>query len=106
MNTITWKIEQLRIQKQIANLENVVVEATWLCEAKSDSAAACKTGIVNFQTPAANFIPFENLQEGDVLRWCYENGVDRESVEQEASDLLGQQEAQPEVVKLPWEDVA
>lgn len=103
MNTITWKIEQLRVKPQLGDHTNVVVEATWLCEARDEENNAAKSGIVTFSAPSENFMPIESLTEEAVLSWCYGSGLSKESVEESALQLLAQQSPQPVVVKLPWD---
>jgi len=106
MNTITWRIEQLRMKTTPNEPLNIILEATWLCEARNGELSACKTGVVNLSGPSANCINDQSLTECAVLQSCYDNGVDKAQIEQEALEMLGLQEGAPQFVRLPWEGAA
>jgi hypothetical protein len=101
MINITWKIEAL---KSIDNIENnlyVVVEASWLCKAEELNKNSYISGTTKFPLPSNSFIEFNQLSEEDVLRWCFEDGVNKEEIENQVKEKLNQSQ-EAKTIGLPW----
>lgn len=100
MTTFDWNISQMETKPQEDGNTDVVITAHWNCTGVDGSYSAYVYGTCSFPSPGANFIPYEDLTESDVLGWCWANGVDQVAVE---ANLQAQIDAQinPPVVTLP-----
>jgi hypothetical protein len=97
MTTITWTITQT----DYLVADGFITTAHWTASAVDGTYTAGCYGTCGFAsaTPA---IPYNQVTEQEVLDWCWENGVDKESVE---SSLQSQIDALKNPVKesgLPW----
>ena len=106
--TILWLIERLLVKPTEGSLTDVVITADWRCngtettgsgDTEKSYSGTCY-GSCSFQPPTGSFTPYEDLTEQQVLDWCYENGVDKTSIEANVS-LQIQNQINPPVVTLP-----
>jgi len=70
--TYTWAIKSLKKTNE-GDLQNVVVQTQWTCTGTDEDG---DSGVFNGATPfpitsvdPANFVPYEELTEADVLAW-------------------------------------
>ena len=106
--TIIWLIEQMWVKPTSGSYTDVVVTANWRCnsvetigtgdEAKTYTGTAY--GSCSFAPPTGSFTPYLDLEPEQVLDWCYENGVDKTSIEANVS-LQIENQINPPVVALP-----
>ena len=112
--TIIWLIEQMWVKPTSGSYTDVVVTANWRCnsvetigtgdEAKTYTGTAY--GSCSFAPPTGSFTPYLDLEPEQVLDWCYENGVDKTSIEANVSLQIENQVNPPVVVlPLPWIEV-
>ena len=98
-----WIIEQLQVRPVEGNLTDVVITASWRANAVRDAFNATVYGSATFSAPTADFTPFANLTEAQVVQWVWDSGVDQASAE---LALQGQIDAQinPPIITppLPW----
>jgi len=109
MTTITtnWIIKQLLVQTPVASLSNVVITANWSCRGSDGAFNAVLTGCVSFAPPSGDFTPYDQLTEAQVLGWCWDNGVDKASVEAIVEKQIIEQANAPIVsLALPWAPAA
>jgi len=105
--SINWIIKQLLVQKTEASLSDVVITANWSCRGSDGAFSAALTGCVSFAPPSGDFTPYDQLTEAQVLGWCWDNGVDKASVEASVEKEIVEQANQPVVsVPLPWAPAA
>jgi len=101
---MNWTITQLEVKKQEGDLDNVVITATWRCEA-TGAVPLFITSDCTLPAPSGDFTPYEDLTEEQVLGWVWANGVDKAEME---AVLAARIEAQinPPVTTppLPWSE--
>ena len=101
--SINWIIKQLLVKKTEGSLSDVVVTANWSCRASDGTYSAVSTGCTEFAAPAANFTPYPDLTQEQVLDWCYANGVDQAAIEANVTAQIENQINPPIVtLPLPW----
>ena len=100
--TITWKIETLRVARQHAELEDVVISADWRATATDENGltATCNNTVTFGEPDHDCFLPFLGLAEEDVLRWAFNSGVDKDLVEASLASQIAAQ-INPPIVNLP-----
>jgi len=104
--SINWIIKQLLVKKTEASLSDAVVTATWSCRGSDGAFSAALTGCVSFAPPSGDFTPYDQLTEAQVLGWCWDNGVDKASVEASVEKEIVDQANAPVVsLPLPWTPV-
>lgn len=107
MNTYNWLISSLQCYPQEAGKQNVVFMIHWRRQAVNETGL---TGDVNGAEPItldpnAEFTPFENLTEAEVIGWLVAAlGPDRIAETQEALDKQISDQVTPPVITppLPW----
>ena len=105
--SINWIIKQLLVQKTEASLSDVVITANWSCRGSDGAFNAALTGCVSFAPPSGDFTPYDQLAEAQVLGWCWDNGVDKASVEASVEKEIVEQANLPVVsLPLPWAPAA
>jgi len=93
------------------DLNNVVVTAAWRCtgtqEADGKSYSGTCYGTASFTAPdPADFTPFPDLTEEQVLAWVWAAGIDKDATEASVDQQIASAINPPIVVPpLPW-DVA
>jgi len=92
----------------IANLERNTADggvtvAHWRCTAVDGEHSSSVYGTCSF-TPdasAADFVPYENLTEADVLAWVY-GSVDKDATEAELTAKIDAEKNPTTEAGLPW----
>ena len=104
--SINWIIKQLLVQKTEESLSDVVITANWSCRGSDGAFSAALTGCVSFAPPSGDFTPYDQLTEAQVLGWCWDNGVDKATIEASVEQQIVEQANAP-VVSLPrpWSPV-
>lgn len=106
MNTYKWTIAQLECKPQEEGKTDVVVTAHWRVDATDGTNNAGAYGSQSFTlTEGADFTPFEELTETQVVGWVQSSmGVDAVTALQENLDKQIEEAANPPIVKppLPW----
>jgi hypothetical protein len=104
--SINWIIKQLLVQKTEGSLSDVVITANWSCRGSDGTFSAVLTGCASFAPPSGDFTPYDQLTEAQVLGWCWDNGVDKASVEASVEQQIVEQADAPVVsLPLPWSPV-
>ena len=98
--TILWLIERLLVKPTEGSNTDVVITADWRCNGSQDNYSGTCYGSCSFQPPSGSFTPYEDLTQDQVLQWCYENGVDKTSIEANVT-LQIENQINPPVVTLP-----
>jgi hypothetical protein len=104
----TWIIEQMWVKPAEGDLSNVVITAAWRCNGSQESDGKTYSGTcygtASFAAPdQEDFIPFEDLTEGQVLAWVWASGIDKEATEASVDQQIASAINPPIVVPpLPW----
>ena len=98
--TILWLIERLLVKPTEGSLTDVVITADWRCNGTDETYSGTCYGSCSFAPPSGSFTPYEDLTQDQVLQWCYENGVDKTSIEANVT-LQIENQINPPVVTLP-----
>lgn len=111
MSTITWKITNLQCSPRIYAYNNVVIIANWMCSITDQQNNKPVTANVEgfctipFIMPEdeGSFTEFESLTEQQIIEWCWNSGINKDLVEEEASNKLNAIIA-PQIITLdlPW----
>ena len=106
MTTLNWTIEYMSASTQpIAGQAEVVLTAGWRCIGTDGTNTASNYGSCSFPEPTTSgqFTPYAQLTQDQVLGWCYENGVDKVSIEASVTQAVATL-ANPPVIQppLPW----
>jgi hypothetical protein len=104
MTTINWTISQLDCKPQEDGLTDVVVTAHYQCTGTQDEYSAQVYGTASFTLEqGAGFTPYADLTQDQVLGWCWNSGVDKESAELSVATQIENQINPPIVTPpLPW----
>jgi hypothetical protein len=108
INTV-WSIDWMNASAQIINgFTEVVLNAQYRCTSADTSTPLKVVSVCNnvtFPEPqtGGSFTPYADLTQEQVLGWCWENGVDKASIENQTikqlEALLNPPTTQP---PLPW----
>ena len=98
--TILWLIERLLVKPTEGSLTDVVITADWRCNGTDETYSGTCYGSCSFAPPSSEFTPYPDLTQDQVLQWCYENGVDKTSIEANVTAQIENQ-INPPVVVLP-----
>ena len=100
---LVWKIGLLSVKPSDGAHTDVVAACNWSCTASQNGKSAVIDGSLQFAEAGSPFVKFENLKEKDVLQWCWDNGVDKNAVENKAILALQNVLSPPVVNKAaPW----
>jgi len=101
---INWTISQLDCKPQEDGLTDVVVTAHYQCTGTQDEYSAQVYGTASFTLEqGAGFTPYADLTQDQVLGWCWNSGVDKESAELSVATQIENQINPPIVTPpLPW----
>jgi hypothetical protein len=105
--TITWVIEWMNTTPTTATPPETVITAGWRCNGVQTANAVDYTttlyGSTSFPAPEGTFTPYDQLTQGQVLGWCWANGVDKDATEAVAQANIDAQ-INPTVIQppLPW----
>jgi hypothetical protein len=99
-----WQVSSLECRVQEGDLSDVVITAHWRCSATEDgySASVYSTCSLPPADPA-NFTPYADLTQDQVLGWIWANGVDKDATEAAVQQQIDNQ-INPPVIQppLPW----
>jgi len=72
--TYKWSISKMTVAPSVNGQTDVVIYADWLCVGTDDvnNLTAAAAGTVKLGEPANPFTNYNNLQESQVLAWCFE----------------------------------
>lgn len=98
--TYTWEIKSMKCYPLAQGNEKVVFSVDWACTATQDNHSAYDYGSCGIEYAGGEFKPYEKLKNEDVVKWLWDNGIDKDQVEQ---NLQGQINAKinPKSVELP-----
>jgi hypothetical protein len=103
MTTITWIIERLFVKPTEGDKTNVVITADWRCNGTNGTYSGTCYGSSSFAPPSGSFTPYPNLTQDQVLGWCYENGVNKTTIEANVNKQIADQINPPIIAPpLPW----
>lgn len=109
MSTVfTWTITQMQCVPQEGGHTDVVITASWNCNATSEVSgvtySADYSGSASFSLdPSAPFTPFDQLTQDQVLGWVWENPNLKSGIEANVQVQLDRQINPPIVTPpLPW----
>ncbi len=99
-----WTVSAMDCKVSEDNLSDVVFNVHWRCSATEDgySASVYSTCSVPGPNPA-NFVPYDQLTQDEVLGWIWANGVDKDAAEAAVLQQIEMQKNPPVVAPpLPW----
>jgi len=72
--TYKWSIPKMTVAPSVNRQTDVVIYADWMCVGTDDinNFTAAAAGTAKLGGPANPFTPYNDLQEEQVLAWCYE----------------------------------
>ena len=101
--TITWTITALDVRPQEAQYTDVVVTAHWTCSGVDGEYNGSVYSTCSFPMPEGQFTPYADLTQDQVLGWCWENGVDKDSAEAAVQQQIENAKNPPIISpQLPW----
>jgi hypothetical protein len=102
--TTVWKIEWMNTTPTSADPAEAVITVGWRCNGTQDSYSASVYSTCSLP-PAdpANFTPYADLTQDQVLGWIWANGVDKDATEAAVQQQIDNQ-INPPVIQppLPW----
>jgi len=109
--TFQWVVEWMNCYPEYQGEQDVVFQVGWRClgsetvngnEFSNSLGAPCEIKL----TAGSPIIPYADLTQDQVLEWCFENGVGKDSVEAQIQSNIDAQST-PQVVKppLPWDQI-
>ena len=106
--TPTWIIQWMQTTTTSATPPEAVITVGWACNGEQvDNGKTYTASVYSTCTlpPAdvANFIPYANLTQQEVLNWIWANGVDKDATEAAVEQQI-QNQINPPIVTppLPW----
>lgn len=103
MNTITWIIEAMDCKPTEGSLTDVVITAHWRCNGTDGTFSATVYGTCSFGQPEGDFTPYADLTQDQVLGWCWNSGVDKDTTEANIDTQIANLVNPPIVTPpLPW----
>jgi hypothetical protein len=102
--TFNWVISALDCIPTTPEGTDYVVTAHWSCNGTDGTYSGSVYSTCSFPVvEGADFTPYAELTEADVLGWCWSNGVDKESAEAAVAQQIANQINPPIVSpQLPW----
>ena len=102
--TPVWQIEWMNTTPTSADPAEAVITVGWRCNGTQDSYSASVYSTCSLP-PAdpANFTPYVDLTQDQVLGWIWANGVDKDATEAAVQQQIDNQ-INPPVIQppLPW----
>lgn len=95
-----WLIEGMQCKPQDDNLTDVVVTVFWRCNGEQDGFNGTAYGSCAVPAPSADFTPYSDLTQEQVLGWIWANGVDKDATEAAVQQQIDNQ-INPPIVQLP-----
>ena len=99
----TWTITALDCSTTDVNPDTVIT-AHWTCSSVDGEYSASVFNTCSFTQPdPANFIPYNQLTQDEVLGWIWESGVDKTATEEAVAQMIANQKNPPVIQPpLPW----
>lgn len=108
MTQFTWTITQLDCLPDADGVRNYATCAHWSCAGTKDGVFASVYSTCAFPPPqpGAQYTPYEQLRQEQVLEWIWASGVDKDATEASVQTQLNNQ-IDPPIVQppLPWSPV-
>lgn len=98
-NTYTWNITNMTCLPNVDGYTDVVVQVTWKCVGTDGTYFGEQYDINVFTFDSANFIPYSELTQDQVLSWVWTT-VDKTTIELVVAAQLNNL-ANPPVIELP-----
>ena len=98
-NTYTWSITNMTCLPEVDGYTDVVVQVTWKCIGTDGTYSAEQYDINVFSFDPANFTPYSQLTQEQVLSWVWST-VDQTAIEAVVAAQLNNL-ANPPVIALP-----
>lgn len=101
---ITWTVTQMDCYPQVGSETDVVFTVHWTCAGTDGTYNASVYSTCSVPAPApADFTPYADLTQDQVLGWIWANGVDQAATEAAVEQQI-QNQINPPVVtpSLPW----
>ena len=104
MTTITWTISQLDCLPQTPEGADFVVTAHWQCNGVDGEYNGQVYSTCSFTVQqGAEFTPYADLTQDEVLGWCWAGGVDKDATEAAVQTQIDNQINPPVTTPpLPW----
>jgi hypothetical protein len=101
---LNWKIEWMRATPAASTPPSRVLECGWRCTGVEGKLSASAYGSCRFEPEDdGTFVPYEQLTQDAVLRWCWGSGVDKDAVEAAIAAQIADQKNPPTILPaLPW----
>ena len=103
MTEFNWTIAELEYD---LTTDKSVITAHWRCTATDDSGefSAGSYGACGFSADpeATDFVPYADLAEALVLRWCFADGIDRDAMEASLQANIDLQMTPVKASGVPW----
>ena len=110
---IEWKIQNLFASLSNSEVDQqrpngaIVVRAEWQVTGREQNITASVTGVQEFVYDPANFTPYWELTEEQVLSWVHRAmGGQRKAYEDLVMQQMAQKKAEPITLPLPWHQPA
>lgn len=103
MTTITWVIEWMQCKPQEDGHTDVVITAGWRCNGTDGQYSGTVYSTAQMGPIQAEFTPYDQLTQEQVLGWVWAAGVDKAATEAAVQAQIDAQ-INPPVVQppLPW----
>jgi hypothetical protein len=98
-NTYIWNITNMTCLPNVDGYTDVVVQVTWKCVGTNGTYTAEQYDINVFTFDSANFTPYSELTQDQVLSWVWTT-VDKTTIELVVAAQLNNL-ANPPVINLP-----
>jgi hypothetical protein len=95
---IKWGI----IQCEYRAKDGRIVTAHWVASVTDGTYTASSRSTCSFADGSTS-IEYENVTEENVLTWCWQNGVDKNAVEQTIIEKLNNQKSPKTLSRNPWD---
>ena len=101
-NTYTWTITNMTCLPEVDGYTDVVVQVSWKCIGTDGINSAEQYDINIFNFDPANFTPYSELTQEEVLSWVWST-VDQTAIEAVVAAQLSNLSNPPVVaLPLPW----
>jgi len=102
--TPVWIIEWMQTTPTAADPSKAVIQIGWRCNGTDESYTATIYSTVSLPAAdPANFTPYADLTQEQVLGWVWENGVDKDATEAAVAGQIENQKNPKEIQPpLPW----
>lgn len=95
--TTTWKITQC----DRLTSDDFITTAHWTASAVDGSYAASIYSTCSWAAGTPT-IPYANVTEAEVLKWCWDSGVDKNATEAALAAQIAEKKAPKKAAGTPW----